>query len=177
MKMAIFIIGLSVALMEQTRAQTNQPASPETATNNLPPDVLVTKTGTVYNQFRVVKSDPAGLIIRYVPDEGGIGMEKVPFEFLPENWQQRYKYDPEKAAQYDLEQKKAIAHWREKMIADEQASREKWARWEAEEEAARQAKRDAEAAKRPPKPRPPWAPTPPPSWAPISPPFKAPTPR
>jgi hypothetical protein len=148
MKKAIFIISLSAVMMETAGAQTNQLAPPTVATNNLSPDVLVTKMGTVYDQYRVVRKDPAGLIIRYVPDGGGIGMEKVPFELLPENWQQRYNYDPEKAAKFDLEQKQAIAHWREKMIADEQANREKWARLEAEEEAARQAKRDAEAAQK-----------------------------
>jgi hypothetical protein len=148
MKKAFISIGLSVVLMETAGAQTDQAAPSAAVTTNLPPGVLVTKPGTVYDQFRIIKKDPAGLIIRYVPEGGGIGMEKVPFEFLPKDWQQRYNYDPQIAAKFELEQKQATAHWREKMIADEQASREKWARLEAEEEAARQAKRDAEAAKR-----------------------------
>jgi hypothetical protein len=146
MKTIIFILGLSAALMEQAWAQTNQPASPEAVTNNPPPDVLVTKLGTVYKEFQVEKADPAGLIIGYVPDGGGIGMEKVPFEVLPEDWQKRYGYDPKKADKFNLEQRKAIAQWREKMIADEKAYRDKRAQLEAEEDAARQAKFDAEAA-------------------------------
>jgi hypothetical protein len=148
MRKIIFILGLSVTLMKPAGAQTNQPDSSMAVTNSLPPDVLVTKMGTVYNKFRIERKDPAGLVVSYVPEGGGIGMEKVPFEFLPENWQARFGYDPQQAAKFDLEQKQAIAHWREKMIADEQASREKWARLEAEEEAARQAKRDAAAAKK-----------------------------
>jgi hypothetical protein len=146
MKTIIFILGLSVALMGPAWAQTNPPASPEAVTNSLPPDELMTKLGTVYKKFQVEKADPAGLIISYVPDGGGIGMEKVPFEFLPDDWQKRYGYDPKKAAQFNLAQMRAIAEWREKMIADEKAYRDKRAQLEAEEEAARQAKLAAEAA-------------------------------
>jgi hypothetical protein len=68
---------------------------------------------------------------------------------LPDDWQRRYRYDPEKAAKFDLEQKKAMAQLRERMIAEENAYREKRAREEAAEEAAaEQAKIDAEAAKK-----------------------------
>ena len=146
MKIAILSIGLSVVLMVTAGAQTNLVPSTAVDTNNLPPDVLVTKLGEVYDQYRVVKKDPAGLIIRYVPEGGGIGMEKIPFAALPDDWQQRYNFDPQKATQFELAQKRAMAYWREKMIADEQANREKWARLAAEEEAERQAKLNAQAA-------------------------------
>ena len=76
-------------------------------------------------------------------------MEKVQFILLPDDWQQRYGYDPEKAAKFDLEQKQAMVQLREQMIADEKAYREKRAQEEAAEEAAAaQAKIDAEAAKK-----------------------------
>jgi hypothetical protein len=80
--------------------------------------------GTVYHEFRIERVDPAGLTISYVPDGGGLGMEKVPFNLLPDDWQRRYGYDPEKAAKFDLEQKRAMAQLREQMIADEKAYRE-----------------------------------------------------
>jgi hypothetical protein len=93
--------------------------------------------------------DPAGITISYVPNGGGLGMEKVPFNLLPDDWQQRCRYDPEKAAKFDLEQKRAMALMREQMIADEQAYRDKRAQEEAAEEAAAaQAKIDAEAAQK-----------------------------
>ena len=143
MKMIIFIIGLSVVLMEQALAQTNQPGSPPEGTNEISSDTLVTILGTVYHEFRIERADPAGLTISYVPDGGGLGMEKVPFNLLPDDWQRRYGYDPEKAAKFDLEQKRAMAQLREQMIADEKAYREKRAQEEAAEEAAKKA---AEAA-------------------------------
>jgi hypothetical protein len=71
--------------------------------------MLITKLGTVYHKFRIERVDPAGLTISYVLNGGGLGMEKVPFNLLPDDWQQRYGYDPEKAAKFDLEQKRAMA--------------------------------------------------------------------
>lgn len=149
MKTIIFIIGLSVGLMGQALAQTNQPVSPSEATNEISLDTLVTKSGAVYQKFYVERADPAGLTISYVPDGGGLGMERVPFNLLPDDWQRRYGYNPEKTAKFDLEQKKAMGQLREQMIADEKAYREKRAQEEAAEEAAAaQAKIEAEAAKK-----------------------------
>ena len=148
MKTTILIIGLSVALMEHALAQTNQPVSPSEETNQIPSDTLVTKLGTVYQKFHVERVDPAGLTINYLPDGGGIGMEKIPFNVLPDDWQQRYGYDPEKATKFDAAQKQAMVQWRLQMIADENAYREKRAQQEAAEDAAEQAKKDEEAAKK-----------------------------
>jgi hypothetical protein len=143
MKTIIFIIGLSVGLMGQARAQTNQPVPPAEGTNGISSDTLVTKGGTVYQKFYIERADPAGLTVSYVPNGGGLGMEKVPFNLLPDDWQQRYGYDPEKAAKFDLEQKQAMAQLREQMIADENAYREKRDQEEAAEEAAKKAAEEA----------------------------------
>jgi hypothetical protein len=147
MKTIIFIIGLWVGLIGQALAQTNQPVSPAEVTNGILLDTLVTKSGTVYEKFYIERADPAGLTVSYVPNGGGVGMEKVPFNLLPDDWQQRYGYDPEKAAKFDSEQKKAMAQLREQMIAEGNAYKEKQAQEQAAEEAAAaQAKIDAEAA-------------------------------
>ena len=149
MRTIIFIIGLSVGLMGQALGQTNQPASPSEVTNEISSDALVTKLGTVYHKFRIERVDPAGLTISYIFGGGGLGMEKVPFDMLPDDWQQHYGYDPEKAAKFDLEQKREMAQLREQMIADEQAYRQKRIQQEAAEAAAAaQAKIDAEAVKK-----------------------------
>ena len=126
---------------------TNQPVSPLMVTNDISSDELETKLGAVYHKYRVERVDPAGLTISYILDGGGLGMEKVPFNLLADDWQRRSGYDPKKAAKFDLEQKQAMAQLREQMIADEQAYREKRAKEEAAEEAAAEkAKIDAEAA-------------------------------
>ena len=105
--------------------------------------------GTVYHKYRIERVDPAGITISYDINGGGLGMEKVPFNLFPDEWQQRYGYDREKAVQFESEQKRAMALMREQMIADEQAYREKRAKEEAAEEAAaEQARIDAEAAQK-----------------------------
>ena len=147
MKTIIFIIGLSAGLMGQALGQTNQPGSPLGVTNEMSTDVLATKSGGVYHKFSIERVDPAGITIGYVLNGGGLGLEKIPFNLFPDDWQQHYGYDREKAAQFDAEQKRAMAQLRERMIADEQAYKEKRAQEEAAEEAAKQAKIDAEAAK------------------------------
>jgi len=123
--------------------RTNQPVSPSEMANVISSDALVTKLGTVYHKFHIERVDPAGLTISYVLNDGGIGMEKVPFNLLPDDWQWRYRYDPEKAAKFDAEQKRAMVQLRERMIADEKAYRDKRAQEAAVEEAAQKA---AEAA-------------------------------
>jgi hypothetical protein len=149
MKATILIIGLLVGWMGPALAQTNQPGSPSEATNEIALDMLITKLGTTYHEFRIERVDPAGLTISYVPNGGGLGMDRVPFNLLPDNWQRHYGYDFKKAAKFDLEQKQAMVQLREQMIADEKAYREKRAQEEAAEEAAAaQAKTDAEAAKK-----------------------------
>jgi hypothetical protein len=117
MKTIIFIIGLSVGLMGQAPAQTSQPEAPSEVTNEIPSDTLVTKLGTVYHEFRVERVEPAGITISYVPEGGGLGMEKVPVNLLPDDWQQRYGYDPEKAAEFNLERERALVQLRQQMIA------------------------------------------------------------
>jgi hypothetical protein len=149
MKTIIFIIGFSMGLVGQSLAQTNQLVSPADETNGISSDELTTKLGTIYHKYRIERVDPAGITISYDINGGGLGMEKVPFNLFPDEWQQRYGYDREKAVQYESEQKRAMALMREQMIADEQAYREKRAKEEAAEEAAaEQAKIDAEAAQK-----------------------------
>ena len=123
MKTIIFIIGLSVGLMGQARAQTSQPGAPSEVTNEIPSDALVTKLGTVYHEFRVERVEPAGITISYVPEGGGLGMEKVPFNLLPDDWQQRYGYDPEKAAEFNLERERALVQLRQQMVGEALATK------------------------------------------------------
>jgi hypothetical protein len=127
----------------------NPPVIPTKVTSEVSSDELVTKLGTVYHQYRIERVDPAGLTIGYGLPRGGLGMENIPFNLLPDDWQLRYGFDPDKAAKFDLEQKQALAQLREQMIAEEQAYKEKQAQEEATNQAAAQAKIDAEAAKNP----------------------------
>jgi uncharacterized protein YcgL (UPF0745 family) len=118
MKAIIFIIGLSAGLLGQSLAQTSQPESPTEGANEISSDDLATKLGMVYHKFRIERVEPAGITISYLLEGGGLGMETIPFSMLPEDWQRRYGYDPEKAAETDLDQKRAMAQLRVQMVED-----------------------------------------------------------
>jgi hypothetical protein len=139
LKTNILIIALGTALIAAAAGQTNQMATttdtvvtkdavPSTAT-----DEIVTRFGATYEHAEILRVQPDGLTIGYVPRSGGIGIVKIPLGYLSDDYQAKYGYDYRKAAEYELDQQKAIGRWREQMIADEAAAR---AKREAEEKAA-----------------------------------------
>ena len=75
---------------------------------------LATTDGQIYRQVQVRKIEPDGLTIRHEA-----GLAKLVFPLLPEDWQKKYEYDPQKAAAY----RRAAAAAREQAEKDRQANR------------------------------------------------------
>jgi hypothetical protein len=149
LKTNILIIALSTAFFAAANGQTNQTATttdtvvtkdavPAPATNE-----IVTRYGATYEHAEILRVQPDGMTIGYVPRSGGIGIVKIPLGYLSDDFQEKYGYDSKKAAEYELEQQKMIGRWREQMIADEAAAK---AKREAEEKAALAAQQAAEEA-------------------------------
>ena len=111
------------------------PAVVQSATNP-PSSDLVTKLGAVYKKAHIEKSDPSGLTISYKPENGGMGITKIPFEELSNELQTFYHFDPRRAAAYDLEQRKGMGRYQEELIAEEQRIKAIRAAAEAAEAAA-----------------------------------------
>jgi len=131
MKMNIVIIALCPAFFADAIGQTNQIAmtTDSVVTKDVAPapaaNEIVTRTGAIYERAEILKVEPDGLTIGYVPPGGGMGMIKIPLADLSGDFQTKYGYDYEKALEYQKEQQKEIGRWREKMIADEAAARAK----------------------------------------------------
>jgi len=89
-------------------------------TNTSALDEITTRNGTRYRNVTVQRVDPDGLTISYAPVGGGMGAAKLKFENLPDDLQQRYGYDTNKAAAYRAQQAQAMAEWR----AEQQAAAE-----------------------------------------------------
>src|SRR5580704_5851130 len=68
------------------------------------PGEIKTAEGKIYRKVEIQRVDPDGLAIAYKPDVGGVGMTKLKFRDLPEDMQQRYAYDREKAASFEADQ-------------------------------------------------------------------------
>jgi hypothetical protein len=65
----------------------NRPAAPAPVRTG--PEI-VTIYGTVYKNTQVEKVDPDGLIISYSTPGGGLGMSKVYFTDLPDQFREQY---------------------------------------------------------------------------------------
>lgn len=88
-----------------------------------PPDEITTRDGTIYKGVTVQRVDADGLTIGYTPTGGGIGSAKLKFENLPDGLQQRYRYNPDKAAAYEMQQAKGMAEWRAQQQADAETAK------------------------------------------------------
>ena len=101
-------------------------------------NAIVTVTGGIYNNAHVEKVEPDGLTVSYTPARGGMAITKIDFDVLPDEWQRKYGYDPEKKAAYEKKQKVDAAWWRDQMIANDEAAI-------AKRQAQQKADADAEA--------------------------------
>lgn len=73
---------------------------------------LAAADGRIYRNVQVRKIEPDGLTLRH-----DAGLTKLAFPLLPEDWQRKYEYDPQKAVRYE----------RAKAAAREQAERDRHA--------------------------------------------------
>ena len=84
--------------------QTNAPA-PATVSTNARPDIT-TRSGVTYLRCKVTRVDPNGINVFHSK-----GIAKIPFTDLPDQYQEKYGYDPERAAAYQeaVQEKRAAA--------------------------------------------------------------------
>jgi hypothetical protein len=120
------LVALTLCVAVRAAAQTNHVGNTPTSIYvavqkpvSIPAGELVTRSGTVYKNFHIEKSDPSGLTISYAPDNGGMGIAKVRLNDLPDELPTRYGYDPKKAADFDLEQRKAMWQFSQQLIANQ----------------------------------------------------------
>ena len=92
-------------------------------TNNTALDEITTRNGTIYKNVTVQRVDPDGLTISYAPVGGGMGAAKLKFENLPDDLQQRFGYDTNKAAAYKAQQAQGMADWRARQQAAAETAR------------------------------------------------------
>jgi hypothetical protein len=94
------------------------------------------------------KVDPDGLLVAFVPAEGGSGSAKLKFRNLPKELQQRFGFDPARASDYETAQARGEAAWQaenavrteQRLAAQaEQAAQERQMRAETEARLAAEA--------------------------------------
>ena len=98
-------------LQEKFRAPPKQVLETPLGSND-----LAAADGRIYRNVQVRKIEPDGLTLRH-----DAGLTKLAFPLLPEDWQRKYEYDPQKAANYE----RATAAARAQAERDRQALRER----------------------------------------------------
>jgi len=73
---------------------------------------ITTVDGKTYDKVTLEKVDPDGLLISFVPAQGGSGTAKVKFRNLPKEMQDRFSYDPARASEYEIARAQGEAAWR-----------------------------------------------------------------
>ena len=92
-------------------------------------DDFKTINGKEYKDATVSRVEPDGIVVR-----AKSGISKIYFTELPKEVQQRFNYDPDKAAEYSAEQNAAYEQIRKQQEQQEEAARQK-----AEQSAKQQA--------------------------------------
>jgi hypothetical protein len=83
-------------------------AGAQTDTRSTPMQIT-TSDGKTYRNATVLRADPDGLLVRFQPEQPGLGLAKVKFRNLPEQVRSQYGYDADKASAYEAEQAKGAA--------------------------------------------------------------------
>jgi len=112
------------------------------------PDRITTLEGKTYEKVTLVKVDPDGLLVIFVPVEGGSGSAKLKFRNLPAELRDRFGYDPARASDYESAQARGEAAWRAGSAAwTEQrwAAQAEQAAWERQMRAQTESRLAAEA--------------------------------
>src|ERR1041385_8183631 len=76
----------------KTESVSGQKTTPEL------PSRITTLDGKTYEQATLEKVDAYGLLVRFAPTEGGVGVAKLLFRNLPTELRERYGYDPARAS-------------------------------------------------------------------------------
>ena len=155
MKSRIFV-GLCIALGWQVMGQTNRAATSSAIiepvallTAAAPSNEITTASGAVYKSVQVEKVEPDGLTVSYIPSGGGIGIVKIKFDQLSDEWKKQYGFDPQKKLDYEKLEQVAAGEWRAQLIANFDAAvarRNALEAAEAEAEAQALAEKEKQAA-------------------------------
>ena len=152
-KKLLCAIGMALALTHFGYGQTNSTNAGKallvvTNANTTEVTGITTLDGTTYRSVRVLKVEPDGLLIEYMPQAGGIGLQKLRFVNLSTELQLKYGYDSQKAAEYQSAQAMGEGKLRREMqIQQEQTWAAERARAEDNFKARQEIDRQAEAAR------------------------------
>jgi hypothetical protein len=108
---------------------------------------ITNRTGEVFKAVTVLRVEPDGIAVTYRPEGGGMGMAKLKFRNLPENFQRQYGYDEKKAAAFEAKEARGQIVLQARIQADYKAATNRLAQRLAREESQWQADQEVAKAK------------------------------
>ena len=85
---------------------------------------IVTTSGTIYSDCKLLKVEPDGILVEHEPQPGAVGLTKIKFALLPPEIQKRFNYNPAEASQYEQLQQKSDAAWAKQLAERDQVAAE-----------------------------------------------------
>jgi hypothetical protein len=83
--------------------------------NTSAPQQITTTDGRTYQNVTLQRVDPDGLLVSYAPQPFGFGVAKLKFRDLPDSLREQYKYDADRANNFEQQQAQANAQWQSQM--------------------------------------------------------------
>ena len=81
---------------------------------------ITTLDGETYTGVKIKKVDPDGLVISYSNGQPGVFISKVHFDNLPDSIRERFHYDPNQAAYFQIQQLQTMEELRQRLTVDDQ---------------------------------------------------------
>jgi hypothetical protein len=131
MKISIVTLGLCVVCYGSVWAQpdlsapdlsTLKSASLITQPNSGPEDQITTRNHEVYRGVTIIRADPVGLTFSYNNSTPALMMKRLNFQDLPEALQEKYHYNLQIAAAYEISQQKVEMELKQRLEVDDQIS-------------------------------------------------------
>lgn len=83
------------------------------------PSQITTTDGQTYHAVKLLRVLPDGLLIRYLPVSGGMGLARLKFTKLPPAYRRQFGYDPAKASDFEKAEQLAMTELSRQMREDE----------------------------------------------------------
>ncbi len=132
---------------DQGRPPAKERSSSVNATPPGFPDRITTIDGKTYEKLTLIRVDLDGLLVNFVPVEGGSGSAKLKFRNLPAELRDRFGYDPARSSDFETAQARRDAVWLAESAAwteQRRAAQAEQAAWERQMRAQTESRLAAE---------------------------------
>lgn len=94
-----------------------------------PENQITTRNHVVYRSVTIIRVAPDGLNVSYTNSTGGLLITKLKFQDLSDELQEKYNYDPQRAAVFEMQQQQAELAMEQRLKADSRVATDAQNKW------------------------------------------------